>query len=270
MNLDEVLVLVRGGGELASGAIRRLVLAGFPVLVLEQPEPTCIRRTVCFANAIYEGSWEVESLRAVRSENLDVARHRLRDGVVPLLIDPEGDLLERVRPTVLVDGRMMKRNTGTTSRQARVVIALGPGYEAPRDAHFVIETARGHDLGRVITQGSARADTGVPGEIGGVTAERVLRAPVSGRFRSTAELGEEVTAGQVIGEVGEVPVPAQVNGVVRGLLRDNLWVLEGQKLADIDPRSDPEFLYRVSDKANAVAGGVMEALFRGLRTTTQS
>ncbi len=267
----ENLVVFRGGGELASGAIRKLILSGFPVVVLEAEKPTCVRRTVAFANVVYEGKWEVEEVRGRLCqsleqliESLESMESRKLQREVPVMVDPEGNSLPELKPKILIDGRMAKRNLGTNSRQADVVIVLGPGFQAPEDAHFVIETARGHDLGRVIIKGSAQENTHIPGEIGGSTKDRVLRAVCEGIFHSAFEIGEHVGKGAAVGQVNEESVTAKVDGVLRGLLKNGLVVKEGQKVGDIDPRGDSSYIYRISDKANAIAGGVLEAVMRGL------
>lgn len=265
LDSQQSLVVVRGGGELASGAIRRLFLAGFPVIVLEIEKPMCVRRTVSFANAVYEFSWEVEGVTAALSPNVEGCREFLKKGIVPMLVDEMGSSVSQSKPAILVDARMAKRNPGTKASDAPVVVALGPGFSAPNDAHFVIETCRGHDLGRVITSGAALPDSGEAGEIGGQTANRVLRAPAAGVFKELKEIGARVQAGEAVAEVAGKPVTAKIAGVLRGLLHDGVIVREGQKAGDVDPRGDPAFVQRISDKANAVAGGVLEAALRGLQ-----
>ncbi|MFQ6617373.1 MAG: selenium-dependent molybdenum cofactor biosynthesis protein YqeB [Fidelibacterota bacterium] len=259
------LVLFRGGGELASGAIRRLFIAGFRVVVLERENPICVRRTVSFANAVYEGSWEVEGIKAKRVTSIEEVEELLRKDIIPVLIDEEGGSIQRLKPGILVDARMAKRNLGTSVEQADVVIALGPGFRVPEDAHYIIETCRGHDLGRVIRYGSAKKDTGIPGEIMGKSAERVLRAPIAGRFFPLKDIGDIVFRGEEVAKIGSVQVYTGIDGVIRGLLKGGLEVRKGQKVGDVDPRGDREYIHRISDKANAVAGGVMEAVFTGLK-----
>lgn len=270
LSFSEYRVLFRGGGELASGAIRRLHLSKFPVLVLEIEKPLCVRRTVSFANAVYECFWEIEGVSSAQVPSVSAALKVMKKGIVPVLVDPEGKSFAEFHPTILVDARMAKKNLNTKATDAPVVIALGPGFTAPQDAHFVVETARGHDLGRVITTGSALPDTGIPGEVGKETVNRVLRSPATGVFQGKRKIGDFVQKDEVVAVVSGVPVTAKISGVLRGLLHDTVTVVEGQKVGDVDPRSDPSFCYRISDKANAIAGGVMEAALRGMATLAVS
>ncbi len=266
--LSETWVLVRGAGDLATGVIHRLYRAGFRLICTELPEPRAVRRSVAFAECVFRREWEVEGVTAVlaRSPAEAVALQRAEPARVPVLIDPDGSVFRAIRddlaPPVLVDARMAKRNLGTTLSDAPLVIGLGPGFEAGRDVHAVIETARGHELGRVIYRGRPKEFTGVPGEVGGFSAERVLRAPAGGVLRVLAELGDRVEAGQAVAEVlpGPVPVRAAITGVLRGLLRDGAPVRAGQKAGDVDPRLDPTAIHLISDKARAVGGGVLEAI----------
>jgi xanthine dehydrogenase accessory factor len=263
----ENLVVFRGGGELASGAIRKLALAGFPVVILETEKPSCVRRTVAFANCVYEGNWDVEGVKGRLYggvNELNESREFESSKEVSVIIDPEGRSIPELRPRFLVDGRMVKKNLGTKSLQAEIVIALGPGFHSPEDAHFVIETARGHDLGRVIFRGSAKENTHIPGEIGGSTKDRVLRAGCDGMFQSDWEIGDRAQINEIVGRVNGESVSAKVDGVIRGLLKNGLEVRTGQKLGDIDPRGDSSYIHRVSDKANAIGGGVLEAVLRAI------
>ncbi len=263
MKKSDDLIIVRGAGELASGAIRRLVLAGFSVIALEIPKPLCVRRTVSFASAVFDGEAQIEGVTGICFENSDDAFLAARDGVAGIVIDPAGDSIGKFSPKIVIDARMMKNNPDTSSKMAETVIALGPGYTAPEDARYVIETSRGHDLGRVITEGSALPNTGVPGEVGGETAKRVLRAPADGEFKSLVQLGEMVSEGEPVGEVSGQNVTAEISGLLRGLIHDGVRIKKGTKIGDIDPRGNPDYLRTISDKANAIAGGVMEAVMRG-------
>lgn len=246
-------VLLRGGGDLGSGVAHRLFVCGFPVTILELPQPRVIRRTVSFAQAVFSGEHEVEGVLARRDAE------PWTPGLIAVRIDPEGHELARLASDVLVDSRMTKRNQGTHPGQARVVIGLGPGFEVGRDVHWVVETQRGHDLGRVVQR--AQSDTGVPGDIGGQTARRVVKSPASGRFEACVELGERVDEGQLLGRVGPSEVRSRLTGLLRGLLTSGLEVNPGEKLADVDPRLDTD-LFTISDKARAIAGGVLEAILR--------
>ncbi len=263
MKKSDDLIIVRGAGELASGAIRRLVLAGFPVIALEIPKPLCVRRTVSYASAVFDGEVQIEGVTGSCFENSDDAFLAAREGVAVIVIDPAGDSIGKLLPKTVIDARMMKDNVDTSSKMAETVIALGPGYTAPEDAHYIIETSRGHDLGRVITEGSALPNTGVPGEVGGESAKRVLRAPADGEFNSIIQLGEMVSEGEPVGEVNGERVTAGISGLLRGLIHDGVKISKGVKVGDVDPRGNPDYLGTISDKANAIAGGVMKAVMRG-------
>ncbi len=265
MLFHDVVILMRGGGDLATGVALRLKRAGFPLAVLELPRPLVVRRAVALASAVHQGSIEVEGVRGVLTSSVEAACALLWDDhTVPVLVDPTGETLSAFAPTVLVDARMAKRNIDTRMDQAPLVVALGPGFEAGRDCHAVVETNRGHWLGRVYWQGSAEPDTGTPGVVAGHGAERVLRAPVAGTVRALAEIGQQVDAGQVVAEVEGVPVRAPFPGVVRGLIADGTQVPAGLKIGDIDPRGKREHCFTVSDKALAVGGGVLEAVLTWL------
>jgi xanthine dehydrogenase accessory factor len=254
------LVGVKGAGDLASGTIHRLHRAGFAVVAAELPQPLALRRTVAFAEAVYSGSIEIEGLTGTRAETLDSAHAALARGQVPVLIDPDGALLRALRPTALIDATLAKHPTGIRIGDAQVVLALGPGFEAGVDAHAVIETNRGHNLGRVYLSGCAEADTGVPGDIAGFTSERLLRAPADGPLVARHAIADLVQAGEVIATVGGTPMVAQIGGVLRGLAHDGLVVQRGMKVGDIDPRARREHCFSISDKSRAIAGGVLEAL----------
>lgn len=267
----DTLVLLRGGGDLATGAVARLVRAGFPVVVLELPRPLVVRRTVAVATAVLQGEITVEDLHARRVDSAATAVRLAREGVVPVLVDPEGTTLPHLRPTVLVDARMAKRNLGTHPTDAPLVVALGPGFTAGEDCHAVVETARGHFLGRVYWQGQALPDTGTPGLVQGYGRERVLRAPVAGTVQALVEIGDMVQAGQALALVDGEAVHAPFPGVVRGLIADGTPVPAGLKIGDIDPRGVREHCFTISDKALAVGGGVLEAVLTWLnkrRTAT--
>jgi len=268
-------VLILGAGDLATGVAHRLHRAGFHLVLTELPEPRAVRRLVAFSECVFERECEVEGVRAVRVDSAAEAAEvlgptRAAGAPIPVLVDHDGRALHAIRailaPPMLVDARMAKRNLGTTLADAPVVIGLGPGFEAGVDCGAVVETARGHDLGRVIYRGRALEFTGVPGEVGGYTVERLLQAPGDGVLRTLVDLGARVEAGQVLAEVvpetarAALPVLAAIPGIVRGLLRDGAPVRRGQKIGDIDPRLDPALIHSISDKARAVAGGVLEGL----------
>lgn len=253
------LALIKGAGDLASGAALRLLRAGFSVVMTEIARPTTVRRTVAFSEAVYDGRATVEGVEGIRADTPDQALRATASGRIPVIVDPSADSVPALRPLLLVDAVLAKRNLGTTVTDAPAVVALGPGFVAGRDAHAVVETMRGHTLGRVITQGAALPNTGVPGEVGGHAAERVLRAPAAGVFRGVLRIGDQVRAGDVAGHVDDRPVPSRLDGVLRGLLHDGLEVTEGFKLGDVDPRAERAHCFTVSDKALAIAGGVLEA-----------
>lgn len=255
------LILVRGGGDIATGTIHRLVRCGYPVLILETEFPSAIRRYVAFSEAVYEGNWTVEDLRAVRIHSLSECAAQWKQGNVPILVDPEGSSIEKLHPAVVVDAILAKKNMGTTITMAPTVIALGPGFTAGADAHLVIETQRGHQLGRILTHGTAAPNTGIPGLIGGFGKERVIHAPISGTFHAHAKIGDLTVPGQIIGDVNGTLVKTTIGGVLRGILRSPYPVSKGFKLADVDPRqSEQENCFTISDKARCIAGGVLEGI----------
>jgi len=251
--------LIKGAGDLATGVALRLLRSGFSVVMTEIARPTAVRRTVAFAEAVYEGRAVVEGVEGVRVEDASGVADVLARAAIPILVDPKASVRGWIDPPLLVDAIVAKRNLGTSMTDAPAVIALGPGFVAGRDAHAVIETMRGHSLGRVITDGEALPNTGVPGELGGVSRDRVIRSPAAGVFRSVREISDRVSVGEIVGYVGDVPVRSRLDGVVRGLLHSGLDVTIGFKLGDVDHRVGREQCYLVSDKAMAIAGGVLEA-----------
>jgi xanthine dehydrogenase accessory factor len=259
------LVVVRGAGDLATGCIVRLVRAGFRVAALETARPSSIRRTVCLSEAMYQGEAEVEGVRAIRTGSVDELVAALeRSGPVPLLDDPHCAVLARLHPVALVDAIIAKRNLGTRMDMARLVVALGPGFQAGVDAHAVVETNRGHDLGRVLLSGSAEPNTGTPGLIAGMGRERVLHAPVAGLVENLKSIGDQVHAGEpvlaLVGPQGRVPLATTIDGMLRGLIQPGYKAHAGLKVADVDPRCRREHCFTISDKARAIAGGVLEAV----------
>jgi len=263
--LEDILVVVKGGGDLATGVAHRLHRVGMKVIVTELAQPTVIRRTVAFASAVFEGQVTVEGVTARRVENVAPALALLPEGILPVVVDPQASVVRELKPTVVVDAIIAKRNTGTQITDAPVVVALGPGFAAGLDAHAVIETNRGHDLGWVILEGRAAPDTGVPGPVMGYASERVVRAPGGGVFRGVKAIGDRVEADDVVARAGAQPVLAPISGVLRGLLADGLVVKEGMKVGDVDPRGVREHCFTISDKARAIGGGVLEAILYLLR-----
>ena len=252
-------VLVKGAGEQASATAHRLVRCGYRVAMTDLAQPTAIRRTVAVCSALDEGEIEIEGVRGVRSTVGAVAA--LADGEwphIPVCVDPQARLVALWRPEVIVDARILKTNLDNRCGDAPLVVGLGPGLEAGRDVHYVVETMRGHDLGRIIASGFSSGDTGEPGEIGGYTHERVVRAPASGVFTSLRRIGEQVTAGEVLGSVAGTEMRSRIAGVLRGLLWPGLAVTEGFKVADVDPRGDASMCTTLSDKARIISGSVLE------------
>ncbi|NLW07292.1 MAG: EF2563 family selenium-dependent molybdenum hydroxylase system protein [Clostridia bacterium] len=254
------LVVIKGGGDLASGVAHRLHQAGFQVIITEIARPTVIRRTVAFASAVYDNKVTVEGVTARLVDEAAAALAVTRQGDIAVIVDPRAEIIKAVKPEIVVDAILAKTNLGTTKDDASIVIALGPGFCAGRDVHAVVETKRGHFLGRVIWQGEAAANTGVPGLIEGYGAERVLRAPADGIFQVCRAIGDLVAAGETVATVDGIPMKATINGVLRGLLHDGLQVSKGMKAGDVDPRGQRDHCFTISDKARAIAGGVLEAI----------
>lgn len=267
--MEKLRILVRGGGDLATGTIHRLWRAGFQVLVLECRQPAAIRRQVAVCEAVYTGRTVVEDMEAVLVNNLAEAEMAWAKHQVPLLLDEEATIIAEYQPDVVIDAIIAKKNLGTRLDMAPLVIALGPGFVAGKDVHYVIETKRGHNLGRIISQGAAAPNSGVPGNIGGYTKERVLHAPTAGRVRVVQNIGAVVEKGELIAEIitptGAVPVLASLTGIIRGMLKDGFVVTEGFKLADIDPRKEElANCFTISDKARCLAGSVLELVVASL------
>lgn len=265
-----ILVLIKGGGDLGTGVAWRLHQAGFPIVITELAQPRVVRRTVAFASAVYDGEIVVEGVTARRAKNVHEARQWLNDELIPVLVDPTCQMRALLQPTVLVDAIMAKRNTGTRLADAPFVVALGPGFTPQVDCHCVIETQRGHNLGRVLWNSPAAPNTGIPGEIGGKASERVLRAPAAGYVEGRKKIGDLVKQGEVIALIVMDGTAAQVrapfDGVLRGLAHDGLAVHAGAKIGDVDPRAQREHCFTISDKSLAIGGGVLEALLAWLKT----
>jgi xanthine dehydrogenase accessory factor len=260
MLFSDVLVIVRGGGDLATGVVYRLSKAGFPVIVTELPQPLAIRRAVAIASAVFDGALTIEDLSVRRVATPSEARVLAADGTIPVLVDPEGESLRALRPAVVVDARMAKRNLGTRPDDAPLVIALGPGFSAGGDCHAVIETNRGHRLGRVIWSGPAEPNTGRPGVVQGRQNDRVLRAPADGTVEPHCAIGDFVREGDLIATVGGEPLRAPFDGVLRGLIHPSVSVTTGMKIGDLDPRGERDYCFEISEKSLAIGGGVVEAV----------
>ncbi|MEO8972237.1 MAG: selenium-dependent molybdenum cofactor biosynthesis protein YqeB [Ktedonobacteraceae bacterium] len=264
-SLRNILVAVKGAGDLATGVMHRLTRAGFAVMATELPHPTVVRRTVAFAEAVAIGQMTVEGVTAQRADSLAEIHSAIAINRIPIVVDPDGKLLRRLAPTVLVEATLSKYNSGVTLRDAPIVIALGPGYEAGVDVHAVIETNRGHNLGRVYLAGCAEPNTGVPGAIGGYAIERLLRAPCAGTFYATHQIGDMLQAHETVALIktadgASFPVSTAITGILRGLVYDGLPVFEGMKVGDVDPRAAREHCFTISDKSRSIGGGVLEAI----------
>ena len=255
-----MLVLIKGAGDLASGIALRLFHCGYHIVMTETACPTTVRRTVAFSGAVYNGSAAVEDVTAVLADSPEEAEKLVQEGKIAVLADPECSCLEKVRPDILIDAIIAKKNLGTRKDDAPIVIGVGPGFTAGEDCDAVIETKRGHTLGRALYTGSAIDNTGIPGDVGGYTIERLIKAPCKGLFVPIAKIGERVQKGQLVARVGESSMKAGLTGVVRGMLPEGIPVSEGMKCGDIDPRDCQENCWTVSDKALAIAGGVLEAI----------
>jgi xanthine dehydrogenase accessory factor len=261
MTCQNLVVLIRGAGEMATGVAHRLYRCHLRVCILEVARPLAVRRTVCFSEAVYDGEKEVEGVWAKLIARPDEIPSVWTGRKIPVLVDSDArQTLDCLKPDIVVDAILAKKNLGTKSDDAPLVIGLGPGFTAGEDVHAVIETNRGHHLGRVILKGEAEPDTGIPGEIGGYSVERVLRTMKKGIFRSSKSIGDQVSKGTVVAVVDDFPVMAQISGMIRGLLRDGVEVMKGTKVGDIDPRGKQEYCFTISEKARAIGGGVLEAI----------
>jgi len=267
MTRSRGLILIRGAGDLGSGVALRLFRCGFSVVMTETTQPLAVRRGVAFGQAVYDGETTIQGVTARLVDDIAAARESLKSGLIPDLVDPAATCRQALAPDVLIDALMAKANRGTTIDDAPLVIALGPGFEAGVDCHAVIETCRGHDLGRALWSGTAIADTGVPGVVGGQSGRRVLRAPAAGYLTAVRQIGDRVKQAQVIGRVGDAEVVAPFYGVVRGLIHESVPVTPRMKIGDVDPRGIRQHCFTVSDKSLAIAGGVLEAILRNQAPT---
>ena len=269
-NLADLKIIMRGAGDLATGVALRLHRAGFRrLLLLETEHPLAVRRLVSFSEAINIGKVSIENVTAIRIDDAAILEPWLPENKISILIDPTGKSIQKLQPDIVIDAIIAKRNLGTGIDDAKLVIGLGPGFTAGKDVNCVIETKRGHNLGRVIHEGAAAADTGIPGSIGGYTNERLLRAPKAGIFETNFNIGDKVEQGECIAIVDSSPVIANISGVIRGLLRSTTPVDNKTKLGDIDPRGKVDFCTTASDKAMAVGGGVLEAILNKFNSTKQ-
>lgn len=262
MKLTDLIILIRGAGEMASGVAWRLFQSHFNILLTEIPQPLAVRREVSFCEAVYEGQKKVEGVEAVLITSEVEARGIWASQRIPLMIDPGLTRSLALKPHVLVDAILAKKNTGTRINLAPLIIALGPGFKAGIDAHLIVETNRGHNLGRILTEGEAEADTGIPGIIGGYSVERVLKSPSEGIITTRKKIGDPVAPGEIVAEVDGRPIEARIKGVLRGLIREGTPVPAGLKVGDVDPRENPAYCTTISEKARAIAGAVLEGIMR--------
>lgn len=258
------LIVVRGGGDIATGVITSLKISGFNVLVLEVKRPTSIRRKVSFSEAIYEKEWMVEGLKSVKVEGIREIHGVIKNGDIPIMVDPDMKILEELNPLAIIDSTISKRNLGMSKDLAPITIAIGPGYYAGKDVDYVIESSRGHNLGKIIYEGEAEKDTGIPGKIRGWTDERVLRSPRDGFIVNKKRIGDRVKKKELICEVDGSPVYSELSGVLRGILKNGLEVKKGQKIGDVDPRGKREYAWTISDKARVIGAGVLLAILENI------
>ncbi len=259
--LKDRVIIIKGAGEMATGVACRLFRANFRrILMLETPSPLAVRRRVSFCEAVHEQTVSVEGIEAVLVGDETELQRAWAAGRIAVTVDPKGESIGRYRPDLLIDATLAKRNLGITKADAPLVVALGPGFIAGKDCHVVIETNRGHDLGRLISDGTAEPNTGIPGDIAGYTKERVLRAPADGLFTTGKEIGDPVRKGEVIGRVGTAEATAQIDGVLRGLIRPGSAVSKGLKIGDVDPRGIAGYCDTISEKARSLGGAVLEAI----------
>jgi xanthine dehydrogenase accessory factor len=259
-DLRGLKVLIRGAGEMASGVAHRLARAGFHLLLTETKDPLAVRRVVSFCEAVHDGEKTVEGLTARLIQDLGQAEALWELGELPVLVDQELKCLPQLKPWVIVDALLAKKNIGLRRGMAPFTIGLGPGFKAPGEVDLAIETKRGHNLGRLIYDGEPAANTGVPGNIAGYTHERVLRAPIDGVFETERKLGDMVAAGDTVALVNGQAVVAKVDGILRGLIRPGCRVEEGLKVGDVDPRSNLDYVDTISEKARAIGGSVLEGI----------
>ncbi len=257
------MIGIKGAGEMGTGVAWRLHMACFRnIFMMETPSPLAVRREVSFCEAVHDGRKTVEGVEAVRVHCAEDIRDAWDKGKIAVLVDPEWKAIGKMRPHTVVDAILAKKNLGTTVADARRVIGLGPGFVAGEEVHMVIETNRGHDLGRVITSGRAASNTGIPGDICGHTEKRVLRSPKAGMFRAERAIGDPVICGQIVGYVEGKDIRAEIDGVLRGLIRPGFPTHQGMKIGDVDPRGNGDYCYTISDKARAIGGSVLEAILR--------
>ena len=255
-----MMIIIKGAGDLATGIAYRLKKSGFNIVMTEINNPTTVRRTVAFSQAIFDNEIIIEGIKGVKVNNINEVYKEIDKGNIPIIIDEKAEIIKELKPDVVVDAIIAKKNLGTSIDDAPIVIGVGPGFKAKVDCHLVVETKRGHYLGKVIEEGSAIPNTGVPGNIGGYTKERIIRATSSGRIKPVAKIGDFVKKGDIVAYIDGVEVLAQIDGIVRGMLQEGIEVFEGMKSGDIDPRCEKDHCFTISDKARSIGGGVLEAI----------
>lgn len=255
-----MMVLIKGAGDLATGIAYRLKKSGFDIVMTEIHKPTTVRRTVAFSQAVFDNEIAIEGIKGVKVNNINEIYEEIREGNIPIIIDEKAEIIKELRPDVVVDAIIAKRNLGTSIEDAPIVIGVGPGFEAKVDCHLVVETKRGHYLGKVIEEGSAIPNTGVPGNIGGYTKERIIRASSNGKIKPVVAIGDFVKKGDIVAYIDGVEVLAEIDGIVRGMLQEGIEVFKGMKSGDIDPRCEKDHCFTISDKARSIGGGVLEAI----------
>ena len=259
-------IVIRGGGDLATGVAEVLYQSGFKILILDIEKPSSIRRSVCFSEAIYDGIIQVENIICKKVENENDIEKCWNEKIIPIMVDEKGEIIKKIKPDVVVDSIIAKKNLGTTKEMAPITIALGDGFEAGKDVDIVVETMRGHNLGRVITSGRAMKNTGIPGEIKGVSKDRVIYSKANGRFSSVKKIGDTVQKDEIIGYVGDVEIRGKISGVLRGIIREGYEVTENMKIGDIDPRiEEKNNCFTISDKARSLGGAVLRAIMFRLK-----
>ncbi len=265
--LSDLRIIIKGAGEMATGTAWRLHRSHFfRILMTEIPGPLAVRRLVSFCEALHHERWTVEGVTAVRIGSPREAEDAWEKRLIPVLVDPLGNCREFIKPDVIIDAVLAKQNTGTRIDDATLVLGMGPGFSAGKDVHYAIETNRGHNLGRLISSGETAPNTGVPGDIGGRTGERVLRAPADGLFASPLSIGTMVREGEIVGSVNGHEIKSQIAGMLRGLIRPGTRVTAGLKAGDVDPRGKPEYCTTISEKARAIGGAVLEAILMTFNT----
>lgn len=259
-------VIIRGGGDLATGVAEVLYQSGFKILILDIEKPSSIRRSVCFSEAIYNGITEVENIICKKVENENEIEKCWNEKIIPIMVDEKGEVIKKIRPDVVVDSIIAKKNLGTTRDMAPITIALGDGFEAGKDVDIVVETMRGHNLGRIITSGRAMKNTGIPGEIKGISKDRVIYSLANGKFSSIKKIGDTVQKDEIIGYVGDIEIRGKISGVLRGIIRDGYQVTKNMKIGDIDPRiEEKNNCFTISDKARSLGGAVLRAIMLRLK-----